>query len=121
MKLFCWVLNESKYPFPVNIEDSDTVGDLKEVIKTKKQLEGPADGLVLWKVSHFFQLAVRVDENGNLCKVCVPSTRDLGVKVGKLVLRDDEWLDPMDDMTDIWSDPPRKHLHVVARYDPPDG
>ena len=95
------------------------MGDLKEVIKTKKQLEGPADELVLWKVSHFFQLAARADENGNLCKVCVPSTRDLEEKVGELVLGDDEWLNSTDDMTDIWRDPPQKKcLHIVARYNP---
>ena len=86
------------------------------MIKTEKQLKGPAACSLEGE-----PLPTQADANGNLCKVCVPSSRDLEAKVGKLVLRDDESLDPMYDMTDIWSDPPRKHLHIVARYDPADG
>ena len=30
IKLFCWILGVSNDTFPVDIEDSNTVGDLKE-------------------------------------------------------------------------------------------
>ena len=83
----------------MNIEDSDTVGDLKEVIKTEKELKGPADELVLWKVSHLRKLH---DANGNLCKVCVPADRDLEAKVGNLALRDDNLLFSTYEMTEVF-------------------
>jgi hypothetical protein len=53
-KLFCWVLDISHRPFPINIKRSETVGDLANAIilvkpHTFKKVE--ADTLILWKVS----------------------------------------------------------------------
>ncbi|KAF8240839.1 hypothetical protein L208DRAFT_1383802 [Tricholoma matsutake] len=53
-KLFCWILNKSDRPFPVNIARSETVGDLQKVIKKEwdNALAGIDAGMLnLWKVS----------------------------------------------------------------------
>jgi len=55
--LFCWILDVSHSPFPVDIDDSRTVGHLKEEILTKKSATFAnieADQLTLWKVSSTF-------------------------------------------------------------------
>ena len=55
--LFCWILNLSHSPFPVDIDDSRTVGHLKEEILAKKSnmfANIEADQLKLWKVSSTF-------------------------------------------------------------------
>jgi len=55
--LFCWILDVSHSPFPVDIDDSRTVGHLKEEILTKKSATFAnieADQLILWKVSSTF-------------------------------------------------------------------
>jgi hypothetical protein len=55
LKLFCWVRgNAHGQPFPLDIVDTRTVGDLKEAIKEKKKVafkHVDADTLTLWKVS----------------------------------------------------------------------
>jgi hypothetical protein len=54
--LFCWILNVSDSPFPVDMEDSKTVGHLKNMIVKKKPVtfaNVEADQLKLWKVSGF--------------------------------------------------------------------
>jgi Crinkler effector protein N-terminal domain len=62
-KLFCWVLDISHRPFPVNIRKSETVGDLAKAIilakpHTFKHVE--ADTLILWKASDLsLQLILR--------------------------------------------------------------
>jgi Crinkler effector protein N-terminal domain len=54
-KLFCWVNgDEYSQAFPVEIEGTKTVGDLKKVIKKEKEnafQHVDADNLQLWKVS----------------------------------------------------------------------
>jgi hypothetical protein len=63
LTLFCWVLNVSDNPFPVDIGKSMTVGHLKEAIKEEKErtFDGiQPDTLELWKVSDIFP--VRVDD-----------------------------------------------------------
>jgi hypothetical protein len=53
-KLFCWVLKDSNRPFPVLIGKSETVADLKDAIKKKKEnafVGIDADSLDIWKVS----------------------------------------------------------------------
>ena len=55
--LFCWILDMSYSPFPVDIDDSRTVGHLKEEILAKKSATFAnieADQLTLWKVSSTF-------------------------------------------------------------------
>jgi hypothetical protein len=53
LKLFCWVLNISHRPFPVNIAGSETVGGLAaKIVEQEPQLRGIAsNNLELWKVS----------------------------------------------------------------------
>ena len=53
--LFCLVLgdNPTKHAFPVEVSENDTIGKLKELIKTKKAPEFDdiaADKLTLWQV-----------------------------------------------------------------------
>jgi len=54
-KLNCLVLGDDpNHIFPVNIAQTQTVGDLKKVIKDEKKPQFdhiPADGLKLWNVS----------------------------------------------------------------------
>jgi hypothetical protein len=52
--LFCWILDVSARPFPVDTEDSTTVAHLKKAIVKEKSTTFAnieADQLVLWKVS----------------------------------------------------------------------
>ena len=54
--LLCWILDVSDRPFPVDIEDSRTVGHLKKVIlREKRTVFGKVDPdqLTLWKVFSF--------------------------------------------------------------------
>jgi hypothetical protein len=63
-EVFCWVLNVSNAPFPIDIGESMTVGHLKIAIKKMKEnaLSGiDPDTLEIWKVSRTFP--VRVDDN----------------------------------------------------------
>ena len=53
---FCWILGVSDHPFPVDIEDTRTVGHLKEAIVKKKPTAFAnidPDQLTLWKVCGF--------------------------------------------------------------------
>ena len=55
--LFCWILDVSHSPFLVDVDDSRTVGHLKEAIVKKKSntlANIEADQLTLWKVSSTF-------------------------------------------------------------------
>jgi hypothetical protein len=61
--LFCWVLNVSDNPFPVDIGKSMTVGHLKKAIKKEKEHTFAGvepDTLELWKVSEIFPVQVDV-------------------------------------------------------------
>ena len=57
-KFFCWVLERSRNPFPIEIANNETVNDLKNSIM---ELGGPASDL--WKVSNLFQVQVRAAAN----------------------------------------------------------
>jgi hypothetical protein len=55
--LFCWILDVSHSPFPVDIDDSRTVGHLKKAIVKEKSATFAniePDQLILWKVSSTF-------------------------------------------------------------------
>ena len=54
--LFCWILDVSGSPFPVDIEDRRTVGHLKDEILKKKPnafTNVDPDQLDLWQVCCF--------------------------------------------------------------------
>jgi hypothetical protein len=58
--LFCWILDVSDRPFPVDIDDSTTVAHLKKAIVKEKSLTFvniKADQLTLWKVSGTFNFS----------------------------------------------------------------
>jgi Crinkler effector protein N-terminal domain len=57
IELFCWILDESKEPFLVEIEDNQIVDELKRVIATEGPKPLNIHQLALWKVSSFLQLA----------------------------------------------------------------
>ena len=81
MKLFCWIIDKSKEPFPVNVENDDTVDDLKEVIMKKKPhaLAGlDADLLSLWKVGDFFNIVYFMPYLPHPRPRSLVSTRDIG-------------------------------------------
>ncbi|KAG3230050.1 hypothetical protein PI124_g24851, partial [Phytophthora idaei] len=48
VKLFCAIVGEAGSAFPVNIDQSETVGDLKEAIAGKLKYTGRADKLQLF-------------------------------------------------------------------------
>jgi hypothetical protein len=59
IKLFCWIRGVDDSLFPVNISQSQTVGDLKEAIKNENDnvlSNVPACQVKLWKVSGFLIL-----------------------------------------------------------------
>jgi len=61
LALFCWILGVSASPFPVDIEDNQTVGHLKEAIVNKKPRSlsnVEPDELKLWKVSGCFRFVL---------------------------------------------------------------
>src|ERR1700727_1145611 len=54
--VFCWILDVSDRPFPVDIEDTRTVGHLKRTILKEKPAafaNVDPDELTLWKVFSF--------------------------------------------------------------------
>jgi hypothetical protein len=59
LTLFCWILEVSDSPFPVDIEDSRTAGHLKKAIAKEKPntfANVDPDELILWKVCGFCPL-----------------------------------------------------------------
>ncbi|RHY13984.1 hypothetical protein DYB28_003761 [Aphanomyces astaci] len=60
LKLFCIALGE-EHPFPVDIAEAETVGDLKDKIKGKQMYQFPADEMQLYRVNGLMQ-----DEAGQL-------------------------------------------------------
>ena len=65
LELNCWIIgNEPHRIFPVKIRSSESVGTLKEEIKTKNpDIDCPADTLIIWKVS-------------NVPMFCIPCAHD---------------------------------------------
>ena len=98
--LNCYVRGDRcNQAFEVDIGIEKSVAALKEAIKVKKSPyfdHTPADSLVLWNVS-------------------VPFTRPLKAKVEKLVLADDESLQPLDSLSDLFSSELHKgNIHIVV-------
>jgi len=58
MKLFCWIIDKSSSPFSVDVQNDDTVYDLKKAVMRENPhaLAGlDANQLTIRKVSNFFQ------------------------------------------------------------------
>src|SRR4051812_45212345 len=96
--LLCLVKgNTTANAFPVHIEGSSLVGDLKDAIKAKKQNDFAgvdADKLKLWKKEI-------PDDQDNL--------------LSNLTLNDGDELLATREIGDYWSEkPPKRHIHVIV-------
>ncbi|GBC54091.2 kinase-like domain-containing protein [Rhizophagus irregularis DAOM 181602=DAOM 197198] len=97
--LLCLVKgNTTANAFPVHIEGSSLVGDLKDAIKAKKAPEFdnfPADKLKLWKVS-------------------IPGDQDDQLR--NLILQDSDELLAIRKISKYFPDsPPEEHIHVIVK------
>ncbi|KAG0274862.1 hypothetical protein BGZ96_004062, partial [Linnemannia gamsii] len=105
LNFLCLVDGEST-SFPVGIESTKTIGDLKDEIKTKKTPrfdDVAAHELTLWRVS--IPLLPKKDRKDI-------SLRDVAKK--------DE-LDETDDLSDVFPDkPPKMTIHIIVQR-PPQG
>jgi len=106
-KLFCCVLGQSSEPFSVKIAGDETVDDLKEAIKKKKEhsLAGiDAVALNLWKLS----TPIAASElDAKLGHVRSPEEIAGCIKLA-----------PWVELSEYFSSPPRKHVHVVVQLPP---
>ncbi|KAG2054009.1 hypothetical protein BDR06DRAFT_1008193 [Suillus hirtellus] len=101
LKLNCIVLGDNpRRMFPVNIEQMEIVGDLKEVIKDKKRLEFDhvaTDCLELWKVD-------------------LPIDEMIEHNLNNLTLDPMKSLSPVDEMVEIFPDASLcKYLHIITQ------
>ncbi|KAF9206818.1 hypothetical protein BGZ59_011483, partial [Podila verticillata] len=106
MSLFCLVDGEAtSKAFSIKIPSSDTVDDLKKLIKTEKTPrfdDIAADELTLWSVSI---PVVAVDKHKPIILTEIDSTTEL---------------DPTDDISDVFEDQPlKKTIHVIVQRPPP--
>ena len=96
LKLFCYVRGDDhSYAFVVNIDEDETVADLRKAIKEKKKPkfdDVPADSLSLWKAS-------------------VLINRDLKESVEALNLVDGDSLYSYEILSDIFSSGLEKKCH----------
>ena len=104
LNLNCSVLgDDASHTFPIKISKSDTVGDLRKLIKEENTPafdHVPANTLILWKVS----ILVNWSLTQNL------SNRTFG---------DESSLLPVDELSEVFSDSPaRRHLHIVVSAPP---
>ncbi|KAF9202673.1 hypothetical protein BGZ59_002058, partial [Podila verticillata] len=99
LSLFCLVDGEST-PFPVEIESTKTIGDLKRAIKDDNSIafaDVDAKMLTLWHVS-----------------IPVLPKKDL-----KEISLAEEELDEKDDVSDVFKEtPPKKTIHVIVQRPP---
>ena len=106
LSLFCLVDGEPTFnAFPVGIEVSKTIGDLKELIKTKKSnqfSDVDADQLTLWRVS--------------IPVVVANKHKPIALNEFESATE----LDPTDDLSDVFEEtPPKKTIHVIVQRPPP--
>ncbi|KAF9081292.1 hypothetical protein BGX29_004602, partial [Mortierella sp. GBA35] len=104
--LFCLVNGEaSSNAFSIKIPSTDTVDDLKDLIKTKKAPrfdDVAADELTLWKVS------IPV----------VPANKHRPIVLNEFLEAATE-LDPTDDVSDVFEDKlPKKTIHIIVQRPP---
>jgi hypothetical protein len=100
LELNCFVHSDDpRQVFPVKIASTESVGSLKDTIKEKKKPifdDFAVDTLKLWKVS------IAVNDG-------------FMDSVGKVELRDEEELSPVDTVSDIFFEElGRKHLHIIV-------
>ncbi|KAG0257284.1 hypothetical protein BGZ95_005291 [Linnemannia exigua] len=105
ISLFCLVDGEAtSNAFPVEIESTKTIGDLKELIKSKKSPEFndvAADKLTLWRVS-------------------IPVTDNKQPSVLSNFLKSALELTPTDDVSEVFPEtPPKKTIHIIVLRPPP--
>ncbi|KAF9322726.1 hypothetical protein BG006_002104, partial [Podila minutissima] len=100
LSLFCLVDGEST-PFPVEIESTKTIGDLKKAIKDDNAIafaDVDAKMLTLWRVSI---PVLPKKERKNISLVNVPSKEEL---------------DETDDVSDVFKEtPPKKTIHIIVQ------
>ncbi|KAF8230515.1 hypothetical protein L208DRAFT_121499 [Tricholoma matsutake] len=107
-KLFCWILNKSDSPFSVEIGKSKTVDHLKKAIKKEKEPELDhlaAPSLDIWKLSspiHSSEVSEQLRH--------AQSPQDIAGCVE---------LDPLDELSEHFSSPPYRHVHIVVQLPPP--
>ncbi|KAF8234124.1 hypothetical protein L208DRAFT_1394614, partial [Tricholoma matsutake] len=92
---FCWILNKSDSPFSVEIGMSKTVDKLMKAIK--KELERK-----LFPPIHSSELGVKLRH--------AQSPQEIAGCVE---------LDPLDELSEHFSSPPRKHVHIIVQLPPP--
>ncbi|KAF9315303.1 hypothetical protein BG003_003172 [Podila horticola] len=101
MTLFCLVDGEST-PFPVEIESTKTIGELKKAIKAEKVndfSDVDADKLTLWKVSIS---VLPKKERKEISLADIPSKEET------------------DDVSDVFKEqPPKKTIHIIVRRSQP--
>jgi hypothetical protein len=101
LSLNCFVLGDDpKKIFTVKIPKTDNVSILKKLIKEEKASRlGHVDAsdLDLWSVS-------------------IPVDCNLNESIGHLRLDGSEQLLPVEELSKVFSDPLKKHLHVVVKF-----
>ncbi|KAG0327520.1 hypothetical protein BGZ99_007478, partial [Dissophora globulifera] len=104
LSLFCLVDGEST-PFPVKIESSESVGELKKAVKAEKAPEFDdvaADKLTLWHVS---------------IPVLAKAERK---EISLIDVQSKEELDETDDVSDVFAvQPPKKTIHIIVQRPSP--
>jgi len=104
LTLFCLVDGEAtSNAFSVKILSSDTVDDLKDLIKTKKAPrfdDVAADELTLWRVS----ILITRDNS------------EIPILFNNIAKEEKEKLHPADDLSDIFDEkPPKKTIHIIVQ------
>ncbi|KAG0196341.1 hypothetical protein BGX33_001758 [Mortierella sp. NVP41] len=107
LTLFCLVDGEATTnAFPVEIESTKTIGDLKEHIKAKKTInfsDVDADQLTLWRVS------IPDDDNDDEILVVLDNVKD----------KDKKKLKATRELSEVFPDkPPKNTIHVIVQRSP---
>ncbi|KAG0271769.1 hypothetical protein BGZ96_005631, partial [Linnemannia gamsii] len=101
---FLCLVNGESTSFPVEIEPTKTIGDLKDAIKAKKTndfSDVDADKLTLWRVSI----------------PLVPKKDRKDISLGDIPSKEE--LDETDDLSDVFRDkPPKKTIHIIVQRPP---
>jgi hypothetical protein len=104
LELNCLILGQDpKHIFSVKITKTESISTLKEVIKGKKKnafRHIDADTLIVWQVS-------------------VLGDSSLGQNLEELSLSEESSLGPMQNLSELFSEPPiHKHLHILVQPPP---
>ena len=105
LKIYCLVNGESSSEaFPVNVDASDTIGDLKELILPKITDTLKAKDLTLWRVS------IPVDDLDALIGSLEDKKKLLDSLPNKTELK------PTDDICEVFKEaPPKKTIHIIVQ------